>query len=137
MQSDHNLCTTTLGRIRDFAIAASFTLFYPDKTRYLFTQLRARGISLGAISAELDVPKSTLGDWDKQLSVEFGRLRAIEWGPSTNCLARTLEQHIRAMAERIRKWEALINRMNPADFRVREALAVLRETRREYFRRRA
>ena len=110
---------------------------YPDKTRYLFVQLRARGISLGVISNELDVPKSTLGDWDKSFSVEIARLRAIEWEAVEDQFGRTLEKDLRAMAERIRKWEARIDRMNPDHFKVREVLAVLRETRREYFRRRA
>jgi hypothetical protein len=110
---------------------------YTDKTRYLFVQLRARGISLGVISTQLDVPKSTLGDWDKSFADEIARLRAIEWEVVEEKFGRTLEQDLCAMAERIRKWEARIDRMNPDHFRVREVLAVLRETRREYFRRRA
>ena len=110
---------------------------YPDKTRYLFVQLRARGISLGVISAQLDVPKSTLGDWDKSFADEIARLRAIEWEAVEERFGRTLEQDLCAMAQRIRKWEARIDRMNPDHFKVREVLAVLRETRREYFRRRA
>lgn len=110
---------------------------YTDKTRYFFIQLRARGISLGVISAELNVPKSTLGDWDKSFAEEIARLRAIEWEAVEEQFGRTLEKDLRAMAERIRKWEGRIDRMNPDHFKVREVLAVLRETRREYFRRRA
>jgi len=83
------------------------------------------------------VPKSTLGDWDKQLHDEIARLRAIEWEAIEEQFGRTIEQDLRAMAERIRKWEARIDRMNPDHFNIRHVLAVLRETRREYFRRRA
>jgi hypothetical protein len=110
---------------------------YPDKTRYVFIQLRARGVSLGVISTQIDVPKSTLGDWDKSFADEIARLRAIEWEAVEEQFGRTLEKDLCAMAERIRKWEARIDRMNPDHFKVREVLAVLRETRREYFRRRA
>ncbi len=110
---------------------------YPAETRTTFLQLRARGTSLGAISTELSVPKSTLSDWDKQLADEISRLRAIEWEAVEEELGRTLEQDLRKMAERIRKWEARIDRMNPDHFDIRQALALVRETRREYFRRRA
>jgi len=110
---------------------------YPAETRTTFLQLRARGTSLGAISTQLSVPKSTLSDWDKQLADEISRLRAIEWEAVEEELGRTLEQDLRKMAERIRKWEARIDRMNPDHFDIRQALALVRETRREYFRRRA
>src|SRR5687767_10516274 len=110
---------------------------YSAETRTTFLQLRARGTSLGAISAQLSVPKSTLNDWDKQLADEIARLRAIEWEAIEEQFGRNLEQDLRNMAERIRKWEARIDRMNPDNFDIRQVLALVRETRREYFRRRA
>lgn len=47
-----------------------------QEQRTEFIRMRAEGKSLRAIAAEIGVSKSTLSEWEKQLSAEVSRLRA-------------------------------------------------------------
>src|SRR5881628_465641 len=107
---------------------------YSNDTKYQFLQLRARGTSLGHISQQLGVPKSTLSDWDKQHRDEIHHLRAIEWEMLEEQFGRTIQHDLKAMAARIRKWETELDNLDPGYEDVPTMLKVLRETRREYFR---
>src|SRR5436190_5717353 len=51
---------------------------YTNKTRNLFIELRAQGLSLARISAQIKVSKNTLIDWNRQLREEIEILEGVE-----------------------------------------------------------
>jgi hypothetical protein len=110
---------------------------HPVHAKNAFVELRAQGLTFRAIAARIDVPKSTLQRWDAECWPQIQRLRALEWEAVEAQLGRRMEDDLKALAARIHKWEAVLDRIDPECCDLRDVLRVVRECRREYLRRRA
>jgi DNA-binding transcriptional MerR regulator len=110
---------------------------YPIETKHQFIQLRARDISLSKISEQLDVPKSTLGTWNQDYEAEINCLKRIEWEEVEAQFANSITDDLKRIMHRIRRLEKELDERDPGYFETRELLAVIKESRREYDRKRA
>ena len=102
-----------------------------------FIAMRSRGLSLSKIADELHIPKSTLGDWDKQHEAEINRLRLIEWEEVEADFAASLQDDLKRVMKRVRAAEDELDRRQLKYFTMQELFQLIRENRREYSRKRA
>src|SRR5687767_7277899 len=102
------------------------------ETKNQFIELRAQGLSLDAISAQLDVPRSTLGRWHHESIDQIQRLRALQWHLLEEQIGHRLEDSLQRIAQRIRKWEDDLDRRDPFRCQTVGVLRVIRDSRREY-----
>jgi hypothetical protein len=110
---------------------------YPIETKHQFIQLRARDISLSKISEQLNVPKSTLGTWNQDHEAEINCLKRIEWEEVEAQFANSITDDLKRIMHRIRRLEKELDERDPGYFETRELLAVIKESRREYDRKRS
>jgi hypothetical protein len=105
---------------------------YNHETKNQFIELRAQGLSLDAISAQLDVPRSTLGRWHHESIEQIQRLRALQWHLLEEQIGHRLEDSLQRIAQRIRKWEDELDGRDPARRPIVDLVRMIRDTRREY-----
>ena len=105
---------------------------YDTETKNQFIELRAQGLSLDAISAQLDVPRATLGRWHHESIEQIQRLRALQWHLLEEQIGHRLEDSLQRVAQRIRKWEDELDRRDPSYRKTPELVRCIRDTRREY-----
>lgn len=110
---------------------------YTIETKHQFIQLRARDISLGKIAEQLDVPKSTLGTWNQDFEPEINRLRRLEWEEVEAQFANSVTDDLKRILTRIRAAEDELDKRQLKYFDMRELFQLIRESRREYDRKRA
>ncbi len=110
---------------------------YDNETKNRFIELRAKGLSLDAISAQLSVPRTTLGRWHHESLEQIQRLRAIQWHLLEDEIGERLEDTLTHIAQRIRKWDAKLDRQREAFQKAGDSIRVIRESRREYLQLRA
>jgi hypothetical protein len=106
-------------------------------TKHQFVTLRARGLALGKISEQLDVPKSTLGRWQSDCEEEIQHLQRIEWEEIEAQYGYTLQDDLRRIMKRLRAAEDQLDARSLERFTRRELLQLIRESRREYEKKRA
>src|SRR5687767_5938763 len=105
---------------------------YNHETKNQFIELRAQGLSLDAISAQLDVPRATLGRWHHESIEQIQRLRALQWHLLEEQIGHRLEDPLQRVAQRIGKWQDELDRRNPSHRKTVEVLRIIRDSRREY-----
>jgi len=110
---------------------------YSLETKNQFIELRAQGLSLDAISAQLSVPKTTLGRWHHDSLEQIQRLRALQWHLLEEQIGHRLEDSLQRIAQRIRKWEDEVDSRNPQHRKTPEIVRMIRDSRREYLQLRA
>ena len=110
---------------------------YDNETKNQFIELRAHGLSLDAISAQLSVPKTTLGRWHHESLEQIQRLRALQWHLLEDQIGERLEDSLTRIAQRIRKWDAKLDRQLTVYQKPGDSIRVIRESRREYLQLRA
>ena len=102
----------------------------------LFLDLRSKGNCLAYISSAIDVPVSTLGDWNRRYVLEIDASRAAKWESAEQSLQFNPEADLIRISQRIHACEKELDRRPIARMRVRELVRVISLWRREYFRRR-
>jgi hypothetical protein len=110
---------------------------YDNETKNQFIELRANGLSLDAISAQLSVPKTTLGRWHHESLEQIQRLRALQWHLLEDQIGQRLEDTLTHIAQRIRKWDAKLDKQLGNYQKPGDSIRVIRESRREYLQLRA
>src|SRR5687768_16525803 len=105
---------------------------YDIDTKNQFIELRAQGLSLDVISAQLGVPRATLGRWHHESIEQIQRLRALQWHLLEEQFGHRLEDSLQRIAQRIRKWEDELDRRDPNRRSAREIARIIRDSRREY-----
>src|SRR5688500_10863563 len=105
--------------------------------KHEFVILRARGLALGKIAEQLDVPKSTLGRWQSDCEEEIQQLQRIEWEEIEAQYGYTLQDDLRRIMKRMRAAEDQLDARSLERFTRRELLQLIRESRREYEKKRA
>ena len=99
--------------------------------------LRARGLSLGDIAEELNVPRSTLGRWEQDCEAEILRLQRVEWRKIEANYAYSIQDDLERIIKRIRAAEDELDKRKLEYFDKSELFQLIREYRREYQKRRA
>ena len=107
------------------------------ETKNQFIELRARGLSLDAISTQLSVSKTTLGRWHHESLEQIQRLRALQWHLLEDQIGERLEDTLRHIAQRIRKWDDKLDQQLDVYQKPGDSIRVIRESRREYLQLRA
>ena len=79
-----------------------------QEQRTEFIRLRAEGKSLRSIAAEIGVSKSTLSEWEKQLSAEVSRLRAENLEELYSTYGMAKEARIQRVGETLRRIDAAL-----------------------------
>lgn len=110
---------------------------YNNEIKDKFVELRAGGKSFGDISQELGVVKSTLHRWEDERADDIARLRRIEWEEQEHRWGRNVEELMSDLTCRMLDCEMRLNDFQPRQLSLRDTMALLRESRREYFRLRA
>jgi len=110
---------------------------YDNETKNQFIELRANGLSLDAISAQLSVPKTTLGRWHHESLEQIQRLRALQWHLLEDQIGERLEDILGRIAQRIRKWDNKLDGQLSVYQKPGDSIRVIRESRREYLQLRA
>lgn len=77
-----------------------------------FIRLRAEGLSLRAIEAEVGVSKSTLSEWDKALSAEVSALRAENLEELYNSYGMAREARIRRIGDTLRRIDSALDEVD-------------------------
>src|SRR5688572_27093309 len=109
---------------------------HSPELRDKFFALRSRGMSLAGISRKLNIPKSTLGDWNTEHLAELIRERAIKFEDLESQVGFNIEHDLLRLLSRLRICEHELDKRRPDLFSTRELLRVINATRREYYRRR-
>ena len=107
------------------------------ETKNQFIELRAEGLSLDAISSQLDVPRSTLGRWHHESIEQIQRLRSLQWHLLEEQIGHRLEDSLQRVAHRIRRWEDELDTRDPHCRTTIELVRIIRDSRREYLQLRA
>ena len=110
---------------------------YSIETKNQFIELRAQGLSLDAISSQLDVPRATLGRWHHESVEQIQRLRALQWHLLEEQIGHRLEDSLQRVAQRIRKFEDELDTRDPGRRNTIELVRIIRDSRREYLQLRA
>src|SRR5688572_19491791 len=110
---------------------------HSTETKNQFIELRARGVSFGKISEQLNVPRSTLGRWEQDCEPEIVRLQRIEWQEIEANHAYSLQDDLQRIMKRIRAAEEELDRRKLGYFTMPELFQFIREYRREYAKKRA
>src|SRR5688572_7174850 len=110
---------------------------HPTDTKHQFVTLRARGLALGEISEQLNVPKSTLGRWQSDCEEEIQQLQRIEWEEIEAQYGYTLQDDLSRIMKRLRAAEDQLDSRSLERFTRRELFQLIRESRREYEKKRA
>ena len=110
---------------------------YDTETKNQFIELRAQGLSLDAISAQLSVPKTTLGRWHHESLEQIQRLRSLQWHLLEEQIGHRLEDSLHRIAQRIRRWEDELDTRDPHCRTTPELVRIIRDSRREYLQLRA
>lgn len=105
---------------------------YSIETKNQFIELRAQGLSLDAISAQLSVPRATLGRWHHESLEQIQRLRALQWDLLEDQIGHRLEDTLQRIAQRIRKSEDELDTRDPGRRNTIELVRIIRDSRREY-----
>jgi hypothetical protein len=105
---------------------------HSTELKHEFLQLRTRGATLSEISELLQVPASTLGVWNRQLRPEINRLRALEWELFEAQFGCSLEDNLKTLAKRIRRFEDALDKLPVKSFYVDDWLRIIQHTRRDY-----
>lgn len=77
-----------------------------------FIRLRAEGKSLRAIEAEINVSKSTLSEWDKELSADISRLRAENLEELYSAYGMAKEARIRRLGDTLRRIDSALDEVD-------------------------
>jgi hypothetical protein len=110
---------------------------YSNDIKDKFVELRAAGKSFGDISQELSIVKSTLHRWEDERADDIARLRRIRWEETEAGFKLRLEDQLESLACDLHDYENHLSRYNLKALSMREALMLVRETRRAYFQTRA
>src|SRR5688500_16699388 len=105
--------------------------------KHEFVTLRARGLALGKIAEQLNVPKSTLGRWLAECEEEVQQLQRIEWEEIEEQYGYTLQDDLKRIMKRLRAAEDQLDARSLERFSRRELFQLIRESRREYEKKRA
>lgn len=84
-----------------------------NSEKYQFIELRAKGLSFHKISQELEVAKSTLIQWSKELELEIANLKAIEMEAIFEHYCMSKKARIELFGEQIAK---IKNELRKRDF---------------------
>jgi hypothetical protein len=109
---------------------------YPIETIHQFINLRAQGRSLGHLAIQLDIPRSTLGDWNKLHREEIDLQRAMKWEQCEASSQLAREKDLVRLTLLIHKCQDELDRRSVARFSNSELLRLLFSARRDYFKRR-
>ena len=74
-----------------------------------FIRLRAEGKSLRAIEAEIEVCKSTLSEWDRELAAEISRLRGENLEELYTSYGMAREARIRRIGDTLRRIDTALD----------------------------
>jgi hypothetical protein len=107
----------------------------PDKIQ-AFLDLRSKGNCLAFISQDIDVPISTLSDWNRRYALEIDTSRATKWEFGEQTIGLNAEADLVRIAQRLHVCERELDRRPIAHMTTTELLRVISLWRREYFRRR-
>lgn len=80
-----------------------------------FVELRAKGFSFGRIAKKLRVSKTTVSEWNNELSEQVARLRAQELEAIQEKYALQKEARLKALGEHLRKMEKELAQRNLSD----------------------
>src|SRR5688572_17140397 len=105
--------------------------------KHEFITLRARGLALSKIAEQLNIPKSTLGRWQADCEEEIQQLQRIEWEEIEEQYGYTLQDDLRRIMKRLRAAEDQLDARSLERFTRRELFQLIRESRREYEKKRA
>ncbi|MCI0747618.1 MAG: helix-turn-helix domain-containing protein [Verrucomicrobia subdivision 3 bacterium] len=108
-----------------------------NETKDKFVELRAAGQSFGQISEQLGVAKSTLHHWEDERADDIARLRRLKWEETEAEWGERIEDQLTDLACFMKDCKHRINQFTLDHYSLRDAFAILRESRREYFRLRA
>lgn len=107
----------------------------PEKIQQFF-ELRSRGNCLGYISTAINVPTSTLGDWNRRYAVDIEACRACKWEAAEQAVKFNSEADLVRVIQRLNAFERELDRRPLGSMSVGELVRVISLWRREYFRRR-
>src|SRR5688500_814817 len=105
--------------------------------KHEFVTLRARGLALSKIAEQLNVPKSTLGRWQSECEEDIQQLQRIEWEEIEEQYGYTLQDDLKRIMKRLRAAEDQLDARSLERFSRRELFQLIRESRREYEKKRA
>src|SRR5688572_21126127 len=105
--------------------------------KHQFVTLRARGLALGKIAEQLNIPKSTLGRWQAECEEEIQQLQRIRWEEIEEQYGYTLQDDLKRIMKRLRAAEDQLDARSLERFSRRELFQLIRESRREYEKKRA
>src|SRR5687767_12007612 len=109
---------------------------YPIETIHQFIELRAQGRSIGHLSDELNIPYSTLGDWNKRHREQIDFKRALKWEQCEASSQLAREKDLIRLTFLIHKCQNELDRRPIHNFSNSELLRLLFTARRDYFKRR-
>jgi hypothetical protein len=110
---------------------------YDNEIKDQFVELRAEGKSFGDISTQLGIAKSTLHRWEDEREADIARLRRIQWLETEAQCGRRIEDHLTHLIYHMMDCEDRIQQFKTTEYSLRDAFAILRQSRREYYQLRA
>jgi transposase len=81
---------------------------YPHKTRDQFVELRAKGISLDDIAAQLNISKGIAVAWTASFDARIQRLRALELQAIQERVLSSYEQDLTWLAEELNRVQQIL-----------------------------
>lgn len=107
-----------------------------EELKQEFIELRAKGVSYDKITKKLKVSKGTLTEWNKELSVEITRLKAVELDTLYETYYLTKEARIRRIGGILRSLETEAEKRDLSEVRTDKLLELIlkyRETLKDEF----